>query len=369
MPEPFKLLFNAGVVVGMAGHLARVEPHFDAADFVAAATEGLDDLELKARARHIAAALEGHLPAGWDGVEAMLAALHPEEDAPIGAMAMDGGGIRGWPVMPMAEVAAARALELGRFDDGMAALAAMTKRFSAEFAVRPLIVADQARAMAHVEAWTVDRNVHVRRLASEGTRPRLPWGLRLRSFVAEPGPLVPVLTALRDDHEDYVRRSVANSLNDIAKDHPDLVASLARDWLGDAPAPRAALVRHALRSLVKAGHPGALAALGYGPVAVAARLTVATQVVPMGGELVFVVELEGSGRLVLDYAVHHVRANGRLAVKVFKWRALALDGATRLVRRHAFRAVTVRRYYPGEHRVAVLVNGAVVAVADFRLVA
>jgi 3-methyladenine DNA glycosylase AlkC len=369
MAEPFKELFNPGVVAAMAGHLARAAPGFDAQGFAAAATDGLAALELKARAAHIAAALEAHLPPDWDGVEVMLAALHPETGVPIGPM--DARGIRGWAVMPMADVAAARALALGRFDEGMAALAAMTRRFTAEFAVRPMILADPGRALGHARAWAADANVHVRRLASEGTRPRLPWGLRLAPFVTDPAPLLPLLAALRDDPEEYVRRSVANSLNDIAKDHPDLVAGLAAEWLAGAPPERVRLVRHALRSLVKAGHPGALAALGYGDAGVTGTLAVETPVVAVGGTLVFRVRLEGSGPVVLDYAVHHRRANGSLSPKVFKWRRLDLAAGVpvALERRHPVRPVTVRRYHSGPHRVVVLANGAPLAEAAFELVA
>jgi 3-methyladenine DNA glycosylase AlkC len=370
MAEPFKNLFNPVMVDAMAGHLARAAPGFDAAAFAADAVEGFATLELKARAARIAAALEAHLPAGWEGVEAMLAALHPEEAAPISA-AMDGAGVRGWAVMPMAEVVAARGLAEGRIDAALEALAAMTKRFSAEFAVRPLIAADPERAMAHVRRWAEDGNLHVRRLASEGTRPRLPWGMRLGVFVADPSPLLPVLGRLRDDPEEYVRRSVANSLNDIAKDHPDLVAGLAGEWLAGAPPERERLVRHGLRTLVKAGHRGALAALGLQPVAVAGRIVVATPVVRFGGALDFALELRAgaAAEVVLDYAVHHRKANGRLAPKVFKWRRLRLRAgeAVRLERRHAMRAITTRRYHDGPHRIEALVNGMVVAGADFVL--
>jgi 3-methyladenine DNA glycosylase AlkC len=169
----------------------------------------------------------------------------------------------------------------------MRVLGEMTKRFSAEFAVRPLIAADPARALPWLVTWAGDENPHVRRLASEGSRPRLPWGLRLKAFVADPGPLLPILSRLRDDLSEMVRRSVANSLNDIAKDHPDLVADVARDWLEDAPRERARLVRHAVRTLVKQGHPATLAALGYGAASVDGTLTMATPTVAFGGALAF----------------------------------------------------------------------------------
>ena len=273
--------------------------------------------------------------------------------------------------MPMADFVAARGL--GDFDRAMGVLGEMTKRFSAEFAVRPFILADPGRAMGWLMAWARDPSPQVRRLASEGSRPRLPWGLRLKPLVADPAPLIPLLTTLRDDASEDVRRSVANSLNDIAKDHPDLVAGIARDWLRDAPPARARLVRHALRSLLKQGHGPTLAALGYAEAAVAAEISVATPVVRYGEALGFAVDLrETSGaaqRLVIDYKVHHRRANGSMAPKVFKWCTLELAPGERLrlQRRHAIRPITTRRYYDGPQRVEVLVNGASVAAADFEL--
>jgi hypothetical protein len=184
---------------------------------------------------------------------------------------------------------------------------------------------------------------------------------------------LPILLRLRDDPSESVRRSVANSLNDIGKDHPELVAALARDWLVDAPPERARLVRHALRSLVKQGHPATLDALGYRPAAVDATLEILTPEVAFGDALEFALALrETAGaaqRIVLDYAIHHRRANGSLAPKVFKWRTLELapHGALRLVRRHAIRPITTRRYYDGAQRLEILVNGTPVAAAGFRL--
>jgi 3-methyladenine DNA glycosylase AlkC len=378
MPEPFKNFFNAGLIDRMAVHLAaRGAGSFDGPAFAARARTGLEALELKARSDLIARALDAHLPGGLDAACAlMLAALHPETDASDDAVPADDRGIRGWAVMPMADVVAARALadpDPGAFDRAMDTLAAMTQRFSAEFAIRPLFLHDPDRALAHVRRWTGHPNRHVRRLASEGTRPRLPWGLRLAPFVADPGPLIPILTRLRDDPEDYVRRSVANSLNDIAKDHPDLIAGLAADWLADAPAPRARLVRHALRTLIKQGHPAALGALGHGPASVSLDTLAVTPRIRFGETLDIALTLRSADteprKIVLDYVIHHVKANGATSPKVFKWRTLTLaPGETlRLARRHAIRPITTRVYYDGTHRLEIVANGSVLGGADFEL--
>ncbi len=375
MPEPFRNFFNPGLIDCMAAHLAaRGAGAFDGPAFAASAREGLEALELKARSERIARALDAYLPGDFDAACAlMLAALHPETDA---QGPTDDAGIRGWAVMPMADVVAARALadaDPGAFDRAMDVLAAMTRRFSAEFAIRPLILHDPDRALAHVHRWTGHANRHVRRLASEGTRPRLPWGLRLAPFVADPAPLLPILTRLRDDPEDYVRRSVANSLNDISRDHPDLIADLAADWLRDAPAPRARLVRHALRTLIKQGHPAALAALGHGPARIRLDALAVTPRIPFGAALDIALTLRSADteprEIVLDYVIHHVKANGTTSPKVFKWRTLTLKPGepVRLARRHAIRPITTRVYYDGTHRLEIVANGTVLGGADFEL--
>ena len=266
MPEPFKNLFDPALIAAMGAALAARDPGFDHAGFIAMAGDGLDALELKARSAQITRALAAHLPEDFATACALLvSALHPGPEAPGPDVLArsDAAGLRGWAVMPMADFVAARGL--GDFDRAMAALAEMTSRFSSEYAVRTFLDADPERGMAWMRRWAQDPNPHLRRLASEGARPRLPWGRRLRGFVAEPAPVLALLEILKDDPSDYVRRSVANNLNDIAKDHPDRAVAVAVRWLRDAPPERRRLVRHALRGLVKAGHPGALSALGLDP--------------------------------------------------------------------------------------------------------
>lgn len=370
MPEPLRNLFDPGLVARMGAHLAARDPRFDRAGFVAMATDGLERLELKARAAQITRALEAHLPARFaDACETMLAALHPEEvDSDVADS--DDRGLRGWAVMPMADYVAAHGM--ADFDRSMRVLAAMTRRFSAEFAVRTFILADPARAMGWLMAWARDGSPHLRRLASEGSRPRLPWGIRLAPFVADPAPLIPLLTLLRDDPSETVRRSVANNLNDIAKDHPDLVAGIARDWLAEAPPERRRLVRHACRTLVKRGHAATLAALGYGTAEVRLEaLEIATPVVRFGAALAFSAALRAQAAqdIVLDYAIHHRRANGGTSPKVFKWKVLRLarGQAVRLDRRHPMRPITTRVYHDGTHRLEIIANGSVLGGADFEL--
>jgi 3-methyladenine DNA glycosylase AlkC len=246
----------------------------------------------------------------------------------------------------------------------MTLLKEMTKRSSSEFGIRFLLIEDPERALSTMEKWTCDPSHHVRRLVSEGTRPRLPWAMRLPVFIEDPAPLLPLLESLRDDGSEYVRRSVANNLNDIAKDHPDVVAKVARKWLRKAGKDRERLVRHACRTLVKQGHKETLAALGYRPPEVNLEsLRILTPTVSFGDALLFEVTLsstsERSQPLIIDYAVHHRKANGATTPKVFKWKTITLAEKTSHTakRKHGMRKITTRRYHPGEHRLEIIING------------
>jgi 3-methyladenine DNA glycosylase AlkC len=264
---------------------------------------------------------------------------------------------------------------LEHFDLSMMLLKEMTKRSSSEFGIRFFLLAQPERTLSVLESWVDDSNYHVRRLISEGTRPRLPWAMRLPAFIEDPAPILPLLEALKYDGEEYVRRSVANNLNDIAKDHPDIVARIAGQWLKGADNNRHRLIRHACRTLIKQGHQGTLKALGYGPPRVALeKLLISTPRVAFGTALEFELSLTSTAAraqaLIVDYAIHHRKASGATTAKVFKWKTATLaPGATlRAKRKHAIKSITTRVYYPGRHRLEILVNGVSLAIEDFELV-
>jgi 3-methyladenine DNA glycosylase AlkC len=247
-------------------------------------------------------------------------------------------------------------------------------RFSTEYSIRPFIDQHSVLAMKTLHQWSTDKNLHVRRLVSEGSRPRLPWGLQLKALIANPAPTLPLLRQLQDDKSEYVRRSVSNHLNDIAKDHPNLVAAWLDEHLPGASAERTALLRHATRSLVKGGHQRVLKAWGVGKAFKgSAELTLDRKRVKVGEELGLQVELRStaktSQKLVVDYAVHHVKANGSTSAKVFKgWKPTLEAGQTLVLNKsHSMKEITTRRYHAGVHAVEVLVNGIAVAEAQFAL--
>lgn len=374
MPEPFKNLLNEKIIIGMGGHLAKAWPEFDSAAFAARATKNLDDLELKERSAQITEALSAFLPDDFERAALiMLASLAPDDGGDIGSAEVNCRGIEGWAVMPMTHYVGLRGLE--HFDLSMMLLKEMTKRSSSEFGIRFFLLAEPERTLSVLKTWVDDPNYNVRRLISEGTRPRLPWAMRLPAFMEDPAPILPLLEALKDDGEEYVRRSVANNLNDIAKDHPDIVARIAGQWLKGADKSRKRLIRHACRTLIKQGHQGTLKALGYGPPCIELeKLGIFTPRVPFGAALEFELWLASTANyaqpLIIDYAIHHRKASGSTTPKIFKWKTTTLAPleTLRAKRKHAIKKITTRVYYPGAHLLEIFVNGVSIGREDFELV-
>ncbi|WP_262691140.1 DNA alkylation repair protein [Kordiimonas aestuarii] len=369
---PLKNYFNQDVIRQTAAIFGRVDPGFDAVQFTEIAGAGLDGLELKERVIQIMHALDATLPDDFDAfTECVLASMHKSEDPSGEGLSFDGSGLTGFAAWPVTELVSKRGLDVP--ERALPLLKEVTKRFTAEFAIRPFLVTHRDYTLSVLNGWVEDRSRHVRRLVSEGTRPRLPWGMRLHDFVADPQPILPFLEALRDDGEDYVRRSVANSLNDVAKDHPDRVGKIVAKWLPGANPDRERLLRHACRTLIKAGHKPTLDAFGYGAMdGLSCTLAIKTPTVAYGQSLEFEVELDGdvTGRpLMLDYAIHFVKANGERTPKVFKWKDAKVNGrGLRAAKRHAIKPITTRRYYGGEHLLEIWANGRSVASAAFTLV-
>ncbi|KKJ08535.1 DNA alkylation repair protein [Burkholderia gladioli] len=342
--------------------LKLIERSFDTRRFLAVALDGLDELSLMARVRRASLAIEAGaqaLPGGYDTVLTLLAE----------AAQHLGGGF-------LSLVAPDYVGQFGRhdFDRSMAALAFFTRFGSSEFGVREFLRDDPRRALATLRDWSRHEDQAVRRLASEGSRPRLPWSFRLREIEADPALAAPILDNLRADPSDYVRRSVANHLNDITKLHPDWVLERAAAW-GGADAGTRWIVRHALRTLVKRGDARALALLGASGAAriEAVPFAVTPARIELGETVTLAAELVSTAqdvqRLVVDYRIGYVKKNGSTAHKVFKLRELTLAPGQRIdiVRSQRIRDFTTRTHYAGRHGVELIVNGAVVAQAHFDL--
>lgn len=258
---PLKELFNADLIRLIGESFSDVLPEFDRKSFQRRAKAGLDELELNQRGRHIGLAIAEQLPQPFaTACPVLLASLGPELSA------TEGNGLAPFFYLPHAYVIVERGLD--DFENGMVANYELTKRFSAEFSIRPFLVKYRDECLARLTTWTSDPNPHVRRLVSEGTRPRLPWAMRLKEFQADPQFVLPLLERLKDDPEMYVRRSVANHLGDILKDHLEVGFDVCDRWLQEATSKRVAreqatarkwIIRHAVRLPAKQGNSRAVA--------------------------------------------------------------------------------------------------------------
>ena len=366
MAQALKDLMGPAAVGRLGDQLSGGASSFERDEFVATAIDGLEALELKARVAHVADVLAGFLPPAYpDALEMIVGTLGP---------ALEGTGdvAEAFEVWPLCQFVEERGLDEPRLS--LAALRELTQRFSAEFAIRPYLALHRDLTLGIIVRWLDDPSVHVRRLCSEGTRPRLPWGQALKDFQADPTITLFVLDALVDDPERYVQRSVANHLNDHSRSHPDFVVATAARWLEHRTDTRRWVVRHGLRRLVKEGHQGALQLLGYGPPEISnIRLRLSPTPVAVGDS--FGIELSlASGAstdqaLLIDYAVHYRRKDGSLGPKVFKWAERELVPGERLkIRKNQhFRHTSTRRLNPGEHAIEVQINGQVVARERFEL--
>ena len=353
MPEALKeTLFSQPLAAQFAACIAAADPTFDANAYLQTVFDSTwHSLELKGRLHHMALCLKPALPRAYRTALAVL--CRAAERMPQG----------GFISMVYSDYVALYGLE--DWEASLPALGQFTCLCSAEYAVRPFIIQDQERMLAQMLAWAADENVHHRRLASEGCRPRLPWGVSLPALKADPRPILPILERLRDDPEEYVRRSVANNLNDIAKDNPAVVIDVLGRWQAQAGRTFGEIANHALRTLIKKGDPAALALVGvtHGSQVELSDLKLEPQTIPVGGEVAFSFNLRscavGVQNLVVDYVLYLVRANGKQTPKVFKLakRQVAADETITLSKRHSFREITTRRYYPGLHVIEIQVNG------------
>ena len=367
----FKDWFDDAAVEELAGRLAGAFEGFQRRRFIHTASAGLEDLEMMDRVRQIAGAMSETLPVELGAACAGLReALPPvlETDEQIT------GGYVLWPVGQYLADRCRPDLSPAEVDAALESMEELTQRFTSEFAVRPYVEQHAEQTLAFLLARVDHPSAHVRRWCSEGTRPRLPWGRKLKELEADPGPALEILEALRSDPERYVQRSVANHLNDIAKAHPERVVELCDRWWREGGEATQWIVRHALRSLVKQGDPTALAVLGFAaPRRLDARLAVDPERLEIGGSAVLRARVSNRSRreqaLMIDFVVHYVKASGKSSPKVFKWKQVevAAGDTMKLEKRLAFRHVSIRRIHPGTHRIELQINGQVVGQSQVEI--
>ena len=352
--KALKHLFNFALLKRMGDSIHEHYASFKRRRFLSLAAK-LDELEMKQRIYLIRDELHTLLP------EAFPEALK------ILLKCVRGGNLKDFDLWPITEFI--QTFGLGHPSLSLQALFEITELFTAEWAVRPFIQNDSITVMKFLSDCALSKNVHLRRLASEGTRPRLPWGVRLNEFIENPKLTLPILEKLKFDPEIYVRKSIANHLNDIAKDHPNDVIAVLKRWKKEAGSLHQLkmewTVKRALRTLIKQGHPQALNLIG---VSANAKITLVgfklnQRTFKIGEVLEFQFQLKSqtahAQKLVIDYIMHFARAHGKSSAKVFKLKSLELSGLGLVLvqKKHRLKEVTTRKHYPGAHALEIQVNG------------
>lgn len=360
MATALKDSVDASVVGELARRFAAVDAAFDAVGFTARTVPQLGALELKARIDLIAGELWRAL-GDRDAAESLACLVEVARAEPP---------VDGWAAWPLAAVV--ELFGTSRPAEALDAMEHVTQRMSCEFAVRPFLRDHYDDTYARLLSFTAHPDERVRRLPSEGTRPRLPWAMKVQRLLDDPHPGLALLHRLRHDPSETVRRSVANHLNDVSRAHPQLVVDTLSGWM-DEPETDRRMVSHALRTLVKNGHPGALGVLGMTTDASVSveRFDVSPAVVAMDTHLVLMAELVSTAtqtqRLVVDFVIHHVNASGATSPKVFKWANIDLAPGQRctLSKRRLIRQASTRTYRAGTHRVDLQVAGQILASSAF----
>jgi 3-methyladenine DNA glycosylase AlkC len=359
MPEKLKdLFFTASFISELGEALHQACPDFEPDKFSSLVLDaGWEGRELKERMRHITECLHETLDKEYPEALRILREIAPS--------------FSGFDTMVFPDYVQCYGLE--SWELSLPALAFFTPLCSSEYAIRPFLDQDPQRAVKYLHAWAEDENEHLRRLASEGCRPRLPWGMALPRFKKDPSPILPLLEKLKDDPSEYVRKSVANNLNDISKDHPELVLEVCERWYGHS-ANTDWIVKHACRGLLKASHQRAMRLFGFADVENVAvhNLSLDRDTLPIGERLNFAFELSVDTPepcpVRLEYAVHYARPEGKTSRKVFQIKEQTFEpGIHEISKKLSLADQSTRKHYPGQHQVAIIVNGMEMARTSFEL--
>ena len=357
MPTPLKYIYNEVFFDEFCTAAKKTIPGFNQKAFVDAVHHsGWEALELKNRMRRLSTVLQRFLPGNY---AKQLASVLDLIDSLPKPSSVQYASLAYMFLPDFVE-------QFGQHDlkRSLQAMEKITPFTSCEFAIRPFLKTHTKETMFQIQEWSKHPNEHVRRLASEGCRPRLPWGMAIESLKKDPAPVLPILERLKNDPSEYVRRSVANNMNDISKDHALLVVELAAKWLGKT-ADTDRLLKHACRGLLKSGNSKALELFGTAtdvPCNVS-ELQFSAKKIAMGSSLQFSFEVQllakEAARLRIEYGVHFMKANGQQQLKVFKIAESAFNPTQKISfqKKHAFKDLTTRKHYAGAHQVSIIVNG------------
>ncbi|MCE7994864.1 MAG: DNA alkylation repair protein [Roseivirga sp.] len=367
MAELFKNIYNTETLGRFAAIVKEVVPAFEKESFLKRIFDkDWEEKELKQRMRHISITLHTHLSQRYDeSIRQLLGIIENHLSK----------GIRETSIEFMFFPDFIELYGLDDFETSVNAFETVTQFTSCEFGVRPFIIRYPEEMIQRMKEWSEHEHPAVRRLSTEGCRPRLPWAMAIPDLKKDPAPILPILKRLKTDPSESVRRSVANNLNDISKDNPDLVLDLAYEWQGQNKDVDW-VVKHACRTLLKQGHPKAMTLFGFGSVKeIEIRdLEITTPVVKLGNSLEFNFSLENKAKkeskIRLEYAIYFLKANKSLAKKVFtiSEKAYAANSVAEISRKQPFKLITTRKLYEGGHKLALIINGNEQDQFDFEFV-
>ncbi|HBF8534499.1 TPA: DNA alkylation repair protein [Clostridioides difficile] len=357
MPELLKNMYNRESLYEVAVAIQSVYNSFKVDEFIKSTMdETWNNLELKARCRKISMSLGMYLPEDYKEALSIL-----EKSVT--------GFYFAFFFPDFVEVYGQDEIN---WDLSISALERNTEYWSSEFAVRAFIIKDEERMMAQMRKWSKHKNEHIRRLASEGCRPQLPWGQAISKFKKDPTPVLPILEQLKTDTSTYVQKSVANNLNDISKTHPDLVISIAKDWYGKNKSTNW-IVKHGCRTLLKKGNRDVLALFGYDDTTSIniQDFTLETTSISIGENLTFSFKIlaKKATKTRLEYGIDYMKSNGKRNRKIFKISEVSLKENEKksYMKKHSFADVSVRKHYPGIHSITIIINGVEKGKLDFEL--
>lgn len=349
MPKKLKhQFFTKNSVAAFADALKKFYPKFDKKKFIKLVFDNnFEKIELLAKMHHVTECLKPALPVSYKKALGILIKAAPK--------------LKGFEAICLPDYVEKYGLDF--WDESLNALVVFTKYSSSEFAIRPFIIRNKTKAMGYMKKLAKDKNKNVRRFASEGCRPRLPWAMALPNLKKDPSLIFPILELLKNDESEFVRRSVANNLNDISKDHPNLILNLCKKWFGETEETDW-IVKHACRTLLKSGNSDAMRLFGFGdPKNITVRkLTLNKKKIKIGQKIEFTYTLNVGGKkkskIRLEYTVTFAKANNKFSKKVFKISEKSYDpGEYNLSKKHSFANLSTRKHYPGQHQIAIIVNG------------
>lgn len=360
-----KDIYSEAFYKRLAFSLEKVVPNFTTEKFMQAILPAtFVQMEWKERMQHTTQTLHLFMPVNYTQSAALLAPM-------ITQLKVDGFNEHRLEFMFLPDYIATYGL--ADFENSITALELVTQFISAEFAVRPFLLKYGTQMTDQMLKWSTHPNHHVRRFASEGSRPRLPWAMAIPALKENPTALLPILENLKNDPSEYVRRSVANSLNDITKDNPIVVVDIAKKWKG-LSRETDAIIKHACRTLLKKGHPEILSFYGLDASNLAITdFVITTPVVKVGDAVAFSFTIENNDTVAryirLEYTLYYLKNNGTLAGKVFKISEKTYQAGEkiRINRKQSFKLITTRKFYLGQHKLSILVNGTSTQLLDFEL--